>query len=165
MLAASRISAASLKVIQSAGDAIGQSVVDLDFEDTAAFESFDDSDDLDDPPLSPLVSGVLDASEEPFDVDPSVLLELDPPLALESLALELPLESPPEPEPSPATFDVPGLAVARRSFFAQPDPLKWIAGVAKAFLIGPPPQSGHSVGGSAWTPRRTSNRWPQFAQS
>jgi hypothetical protein len=55
--------------------------------------------------------------------------------------------------------------VARRSFFAQPDPLKWIAGVVNAFLIGPPPQSGHSVGGSAWTPRRISNRWPQFAQS
>ena len=26
--------------------------------------------------------------------------------------------------------------MARRSFFAQPEPLKWIAGVANAFLIG-----------------------------
>jgi hypothetical protein len=77
-----------------------------------------------------------------------------------------PVESVLEPEaPSPATFEAPGLDVARRSFLAQPDPLKWIAGVANAFLMGPPPHSGQASGGSAWTPRRISNRWPQFAQS
>ena len=139
--------------------------------DAAAFESFDD---LADPPLSPLVDDVVaesDPPDEPFDVGPSEPLEFESlrepesPLELESLVFALPLESALEPEPSPAAFEPPGLAVARRSFLAQPDPLKWIAGVANAFLMGPPPQSGHSVGGSAWTPRRTSNRWPQFAQS
>jgi hypothetical protein len=54
---------------------------------------------------------------------------------------------------------------ARRSFFAQPDPLKWMVGGANAFLIGPRPHDGHVVGGSAWTPWTTSKRVPQAAQS
>jgi len=62
-------------------------------------------------------------------------------------------------------LDDPVLAVARRSFFAQPVPLKWIAGAANAFFTGPPPHRAHVVGSSAYTPRRTSNRLPQFAQS
>ena len=96
-------------------------------------------------------------SDDPLDA--AAASELSDPLEPDSL-------DDPEPDPpSPAAFETPGLEVARRSFFAQPEPLKWIAGVAKAFLIGPPPHSGHSVGSSAWTPRRISNRWPQFAQS
>jgi len=79
------------------------------------------------------------------------------------LPLELELES--EDASSRLGRDEPGLAVARRSFLAQPVPLKWIAGAAKAFLMGPPPHSGQVVGSSEWTPRRTSNRLPQFAQS
>jgi hypothetical protein len=70
-------------------------------------------------------------------------------------------------EPSPTDFEGPRLALelARRSFLAQPEPLKWIAGVANAFLIGPPPHRTQVTGDSVWTPRRTSNRLPQFAQS
>jgi len=108
-------------------------------DDAAAGASlcFDDSFEVEAPSEVPL-------SDEPLSPDESVL----------------------EPEaPSPDAFETPGLDVARRSFLAQPDPLKWIAGVAKAFLMGPPPHSGHASGGSAWTPRRISNRWPQFAQS
>lgn len=46
-----------------------------------------------------------------------------------------------------------------RSFFAQPDPLKWIEGAEKALRTGAAPQTGHAVGPSAVTPWITSNRW------
>jgi hypothetical protein len=96
----------------------------------------------------------------------------------DSFEVDAPSDDPPSDEPlppeesalepeaaSPVAFEAPAPDVARRSFLAQPDPLKWIAGVANAFLMGPPPHSGQAAGGSAWTPRRISNRWPQFAQS
>jgi hypothetical protein len=70
-------------------------------------------------------------------------------------------------DPSPPSFAPPvdDLAAALRSFFAQPDPLKWMAGAANALRTGPDPQSGQVVGGSAWTPWITSNRRPHAAQS
>ncbi len=46
-----------------------------------------------------------------------------------------------------------------RSFFAQPDPLKWIEGAEKALRTGAASQTGHAVGPSAVTPWITSNRW------
>jgi hypothetical protein len=52
-------------------------------------------------------------------------------------------------------------AAEPRSFFAQPEPLKWIDGAEIAFRTGPPPQTGHVLGPSAWTPWITSNRCPQ----
>jgi hypothetical protein len=52
-------------------------------------------------------------------------------------------------------------AAAPRSFLAQPDPLKWIAGVTNPLRTGPPPQAGQVVGPSAWTPWITSKRCPQ----
>jgi hypothetical protein len=66
---------------------------------------------------------------------------------------------------SPAFAPEPDVAVERRSFLAQPDPLKWIAGAVKALRTGPPPHEGQLVGPSAWTPWMTSNRVPQLAQS
>jgi len=57
-----------------------------------------------------------------------------------------PAAAAPSASPDPA---LPGAAVARRSFFAQPDPLKWTAGAWIAFLTGPPPHSGQLAGGSA----------------
>jgi hypothetical protein len=104
-----------------------------------------------------LTDEVVDALSPPDD-DPDE--PDDPPSALD------PDDSPSffEP-PSPLAFETPGVAVARRSFFAQPEPLKWIAGAANAFLSGPPPHSGQTVGSGEWTPRRTSDRRPQFAQS
>lgn len=164
-LAASRISAASFSVIQSAGDAIGQSPLAFDPEAVDAFD-FDPSDDFDDDPPSPPPSEDGDeALSDPFEDS----LEAEAPSeALEPDSPDDPPSDPPEPEPeppSPAAFETPGVDVARRSFFAQPDPLKWIAGVAKAFFSGPPPHNGHTVGSSEWTPRRTSDRWPQAAQS
>ena len=46
-----------------------------------------------------------------------------------------------------------------RSFFAQPDPLKWIEGAENALRTGAAPQTGQRVGPSAVTPWITSNRW------
>jgi hypothetical protein len=59
----------------------------------------------------------------------------------------------------------PGFEVALRSFFAQPEPLKWTVGAEIAFLTGPLPHSGQDAGGSAWTPWMTSKRRPHAAQS
>jgi hypothetical protein len=56
-------------------------------------------------------------------------------------------------------------ALARRSFFAHPEPLNTIVGGAKALRIGPAPHSGHASGGGASTPWITSNRRPHAAQS
>jgi hypothetical protein len=54
---------------------------------------------------------------------------------------------------------------ARRSFLAQPEPLKWTAGAANALRTGPEPHNGQCSGGPSWTPWMTSNRRPQAAQS
>ena len=118
----------------------------------------DDEDSLDDAPSPDVTEGLVDSFEDDE-------LELSPPdpLSFEVVALD-PLEVSDD-ESSDLGLDEPGLAVARRSFLAQPVPLKWIAGAANAFFTGPPPHSAHVVGSSAYTPRRTSNRLPQFAQS
>lgn len=109
---------------------------------------------------------VVDApSEDPLSLDPP---ELDPPEldpASSDALDEFDVFEVSDPPSSWLARDVPELAVARRSFFAQPEPLKWIAGAANAFLTGPPPHRRQLVGSSAWTPRRISNRLPQFAQS
>ena len=122
------------------------SEVDAPLDDPASAEPLEDVDDVD----------VEDDEEVSPPEAPSFEDDPEPPLGLE-------FES--EDESSRLERDVPGLAVARRSFLAQPVPLKWMAGAANAFLIGPLPQSGQVVGSSEWTPRRTSNRLPQFAQS
>jgi hypothetical protein len=92
-------------------------------------------------------SGVFD------DPSPPESLSLSP----ESLSL-----SPEDASPSP---DDVLFTAARRSFLAQPDPLKWMAGAAIALRTGPEPHSGHCSGGPSWTPWMTSNRRPQAAQS
>jgi hypothetical protein len=50
--------------------------------------------------------------------------------------------------------------VAWRSLLAQPVPLKWIVGGAKARATGPP-HSGHWCGPASLIPRKTSKRCPQ----
>jgi len=52
----------------------------------------------------------------------------------------------------------------RRSFLAQPEPLKTIVGGANALRIGPEPHSGHASGAGSCTPWMTSKRRPQAAQ-
>jgi hypothetical protein len=81
------------------------------------------------------------------------------------------------PEPESALED-PVLAVAssffaeagrldaERSFLAQPDPLKWIAGVVNAFVIVPSaPHSGQNLGPLSLIPCTTSVSLPQLLQT
>ncbi len=102
---------------------------------------------------------------------PPSLEPLEPPSLAPSLPPE-PLSVPdppsplddPDPDSPPRLLELEALD-ARRSFLAQPDPLKWMVGGVNAFLMGPLPQTGQVVGESAWTPWMTSNRVPQAAQS
>jgi hypothetical protein len=74
----------------------------------------------------------------------------------------------PDPSPLPSdevVFADDGAAVARRSFFAQPLPLKWMAGGANALRTGPSPHNGQLVGPSSLMPWTTSKRRPQAAQA
>jgi hypothetical protein len=93
------------------------------------------------------------------EVEPSE--ELSPEVAVPADASPDSDESPPVPDPEPAAERL----LACRSFFAQPDPLKWTAGAAMALRTGPDPHNGQALGGSACTPWMTSNRRPQAAQS
>jgi len=76
---------------------------------------------------------------------------------------------PDEPEPSdpfelPDDF-VPGLDPPR-SFFAHPDPLKWIVGGANSFRIVPSlPHDGQNCGPGSLRPWRMSVRWSQAVQA
>jgi len=137
-------------VIQSVAAGIAQSALDpAVFDDPAGFvEPVDAS-------LEPL--GV---AFEPSDVafEPSDAPSPEPPVAPAGTSVD---SEPSAPEPEAA----PDFAPARRSFLAQPDPLKWTAGAAIALRTGPDPHNGQVAGGSAWTPWITSNRRPQAAQS
>ena len=87
----------------------------------------------------------------PDPADPSDPLDVDPP----SVAALLP----------PSASDEDALVdgdrdVELRSFFAQPDPLKWIVGAVNALRTGAAPQTGQLAGPSAVTEWMTSNRWP-----
>ncbi len=103
--------------------------------------------------------------------------ELDSPEADSPEADSRDLDSPEadSPEPDAAGADSPpfdwstaaffaGAPVERRSFFAQPLPLKTIVGGAKARVTGPS-QSGHWLGPNSLRPRKTSNRWRQELQT
>ena len=55
--------------------------------------------------------------------------------------------------------------VDERSFFAQPEPLKWIAGGTRALRIVPSaPQDGQKRGPASWIPWITSTRCLQVEQ-
>jgi hypothetical protein len=80
---------------------------------------------------------------------------------------ELESPSPPDPAPSDDERDpafVPELDLPR-SFFAQPDPLKWIAGAANCLRIeSSAPQDGQYRGPGSLIPWRMSARWSQAEQ-
>jgi hypothetical protein len=154
-LAAASSARASDTVIQSVADGIAQSPPDaavlLDPEppvDSAlAFEP-------DPVPLVPL---------DVFPVSPAV-----PPAPALAAAPE-PASAEPasaEPESSPLASEPDRAAAAdRRSFLAQPEPLKWTEGAEIALRTGPEPHSGQLVGGSPCTPWITSKRRPQAAHT
>jgi hypothetical protein len=53
--------------------------------------------------------------------------------------------------------DLAALDVARRSIFAQPEPLNTTVGAAIILRTGPLPHDGQASGPSPWTPWTTSN--------
>jgi hypothetical protein len=139
------------------------------------------ADGIDQSPVDPLaVDEVVDPDVDPASFDGELRLSEEtrplPPGEAPSPELSPPEPSPPEPsppEPSPPEPSPPEPAddpeaapalAARRSFFAQPEPLKWMAGAANAFRTGPLPQSGQLVGPSSCRPWITSKRRPQAAQ-
>ncbi len=67
-----------------------------------------------------------------------------------------PLEAPPSDPLDEDAFR----ALAPRSFFAQPDPLKWIVGAVNALRTSWLPQTGQLLGPASWTPCSTSKRCP-----
>jgi hypothetical protein len=102
--------------------------------------------------------------DEPDVVEPEDFDELD---ELEPESDEAVVSPDDVPAPASAGFvsDVDDRFVALRSFFAQPDPLKWTAGVAIALRTSFEWQTGHDFGPSSWTPWTTSNRCPQWWQT
>jgi hypothetical protein len=148
-LAAASSACASGTVIQSVAAGMAQSALGL--------PALVEDDPVDDEPVG-------------FDVDPVVdAFEGSPEPSPDAVAVPAPTPSddaPSPPDPSPlVSAAAPTRVPARRSFLAQPDPLKWTAGAAMALRTGPAPHSGQDAGGSAWTPWMTSNLRPQAAQS
>jgi hypothetical protein len=84
---------------------------------------------------------------------------LDSPAELDSPELDSPDADSPAFAGPPAFFFVEA-AEDRRSFLAQPLPLKWIVGGTNA-RVTRPSQSGHCWGPASLRPWKTSNRWPQ----
>lgn len=145
---------ASDTVIQSVAAGIGQSA-----DGRALFDDVDvvvEAADLEAGLLGDSVAPSEELSLE-FAAKPSEELSLE--VAVPLAASPDSDASPPDPEPAADRL------LACRSFFAQPEPLKWTAGAAMALRTGPEPHNGQALGGSACTPWMTSNRRPQAAQS
>ena len=97
----------------------------------------EEPDEPDDEELSPDDDGASPSDDEDSDL----------PLSAPLLAALVPAGDPP------------------RSFFAQPDPLKWIAGVVNCLRIIPSwPQDGQKLGPGSLIPWRMSARWSQLVQ-
>ena len=91
------------------------------------------------------------------DEDASEDEPLDEPL---EASLEEPPDDPPEELLAALVLDEPP-----RSFFAQPDPLKWIAGDENCLRIVPSrPHDGQNFGPAALIPWTMSARWSQEVQ-
>jgi hypothetical protein len=109
--------------------------------------------------------------DEPEDSEPDDEPEPDPePSPDDDEEDEEPDPSEPdEPDPS-ATFEpadalVPGLEPPR-SFFAHPEPLKWMVGGANSLRIVPSlPHDGQNCGPGSLRPWRMSVRWSQAVQA
>jgi hypothetical protein len=133
---------ASDRVIQSVADGIAQSPPDAAVFDP---EPPDDSALAFDPDADPVPVPLV-----PLDVvAPSPVVPPAPALAAAPEPASAVPESA-EPESSPAGSEPERAAAAdRRSFLAQPEPLKWTDGAEMALRTGPEPHSGQLVGGSS----------------
>jgi hypothetical protein len=104
-------------------------------------ESDDEPDDPDDEDVSDARAPSPDDEPEPFDSD-----EASPPFALADAFV-------PAPDPP-------------RSFFAQPEPLKWMVGGANSLRIVPSlPHDGQNNGPGSLRPWRMSVRWSHAVQA
>jgi hypothetical protein len=119
---------------------------------------------LDEAPLPP--SPDVDALVSPFDAEadapPSPPEPPEPPESLLELLDE------PSGEPLAALAAAAAAFVEDeppRSFLAQPEPLKWIAGVENSLRIVPDaPHDGQNPGPGSLMPSRMSARWSQAVQ-
>jgi outer membrane biosynthesis protein TonB len=108
------------------------------------------------PPDVPVPPEVVEP--EPPDVEePEPELDDEPPPEAVSDEVEVAAALSPPDDVSPPV-EAAFRALDPRSFFAQPDPLKWMVGGAKAFRISVLPQIGQLAGLGSWTPWITSNR-------
>ena len=107
-------------------------------------------------------------------LDPSPLAASPSAMTFDPSSLGTSLADDPFPEPDASSVDALSALdarealeaeAARRSFLAQPEPLKWMVGGVNAFLTGPLPHRAQTAGPSSWIPRMTSKRRPQAAQS
>lgn len=97
-----------------------------------------------------------DAPEPFFASDELDGLDVDAPPSPEALSVEV--------EALPAFLPAP--LVDERSFFAQPEPLKWIAGVTSALrIVASLPQLGQKRGPASLIPWITSTRCWQPEQT
>jgi hypothetical protein len=143
-------------VIQSAAAGIAQSEgVDGD-EPVAPPEAFGPPS----PPAAPPSEVFFVSVEGVFAAPSAAAPSAGPPFAPAS-----PLAATFVSEPDESALEELELGAGRRSFFAQPVPLKWIAGAVIPFRTGPLPHCGHVAGPSAWTPWMTSKRWPHALQT
>jgi hypothetical protein len=101
-------------------------------------------------------------AEAPAPVEAAASFEPEPVAESDAVSVDAAFPSPPAPSLAVAAED-PDAALERASFLAQPLPLKWIAGVLRAFFIAPPHTSQVSgpVPEIAWM---TSTERPQDVQ-
>ena len=157
--AAAKISAASLRLIQSEATR-GIGTVGQPFESPLPAARF--LPDIDVEP--PVLGAVPPPLDDPASLDPDAVPGPGVPLAAGAASVAAAAF----PSPLAPSFASPVAAGApagadRASFFAQPLPLKWIAGAVSAFLITPP-QTSHVSGPVPEIGWMTSTDRPQEVQ-
>jgi hypothetical protein len=174
--AAARISAASASVIQSAAAGMGrQSPPEPEeFEPDEPEEPEESERDPEDSERDPEDSERDPEEPEPEDREESEPDEPEPdadpsPDDEDDEDDEPDPSEPDEPEPS-EPFEPPDPLVPEvelpRSFFAHPDPLKWMVGGANSFRIVPSlPHDGQNCGPGSLRPWRMSVRWSHAVQA
>src|SRR5262245_28803677 len=112
--------------------------------------------------IQSLAAGIRQSAAEPLELGSFVVAALSP-----SFVVSV---DPPDAEPSASPdvedpFELDEALAERRSFFAQPEPLKWMAGGANALRIVPSlPHDGQNWGAGSLRPRSSSVRWSHAEQ-
>jgi hypothetical protein len=132
-------------------------------------EELEEPESLDEPEPEP---EPFEDPEDPESLDPEPDDEPDPDPEPDSDEPD-PAPSPDDlaPDPAPSSDDLEPeddleALELPRSFFAQPDPLKWIVGGANSLRIVPSsPHEGQKSGPGSFRPWRISVRWSQVVQA